>query len=172
MDQVSLGRRIKDLREREGLHQEELANLLIRDAIRHGRGDDINCSVSFVSRLERGKGGESRYEDLRAFARVLHTHVGYIVDGDDPNLARAIEAFSASESAAKAMTDIANFYHSAHPDDRDYLDRLFDKIAVWCRLRYADPLDLRSILSDIPVKADEEGDDEAPDGAEAMYSTR
>lgn len=170
MNNLAVGERVRKLRDQKGLDQKDLTALLVRDAVERGRGDQISKSVSFVSRLERGKGGELRADDVRALARILDTHIGYLLDGDDPNLARALDAFSVSESMAKAITDIANFFALAQQPDRGHLESALTEIASWCKLRYADPIDLDSILTDLPKKEERE-EDVVEEEPEAMYST-
>lgn len=146
MDLITVGKRVRRLRMGLGINQKELGALLVRDAIKSGR-DVVSQSEAFISRLENGRGGELKMEDVRALARVLDTHVGYILDGEDPNLARAVEAFGSSESLSKAITDIANFYQSATASDRASVAETLEKVAVWCRGRYAGTSTLEQTLA-------------------------
>ena len=75
-----------------------------------GRG---TFSISHLSRIERGKWGDLKVEDLRALARVLDTNLAWIMDGDSPDLGKAVAVFGPNEELSKSFADIANFYRGA-----------------------------------------------------------
>lgn len=142
MDQSAIGRRIKQRRLSLELQQGDVIERLQRDGLlRKSRGDVERdaFSVSHLSRLERGRAGDLKFEDLRALARVLETSVDWLVDGDDPNLSRAIDAFGPVESVAKALTNISILYQSASEPQRRHIEGAFQHIAQYLREHGSDP---------------------------------
>jgi transcriptional regulator with XRE-family HTH domain len=122
LDEVEIGRRLQKRREQLELKQQDVATR-------------TGVSLSHISRIERGKSGGLKMEDLRKLADALDTNISWVLDGDDPSLTDAIEAFAPNSDLTRNFADIANFYRSAEDWERRHIERMLGDIADYFRQR-------------------------------------
>jgi transcriptional regulator with XRE-family HTH domain len=149
VDEVKIGRRLQKRREQLELKQQDVATR-------------TGVSLSHISRIERGKSGGLKMEDLRKLADALETNISWVLDGDDPSLGEAVEAFAPNSELTRNFADIANFYRSAEAWERRHIERMLGDIADYFRQR--DPR-----VDRLHVAVDRKDGHAAPhnDGAEA-----
>jgi transcriptional regulator with XRE-family HTH domain len=141
LDHAAIGRRIKQRRLSLDLQQGEVVERLQRDGMLRRKRGDIErdtFSVSHLSRLERGRAGDLKMEDIRALARALDTHVDWLLDGNDPNLSRALESFGPVDSMARAVTSVAALYQAADEKQRQFVENVFVQVAEFLRQHSGD----------------------------------
>ena len=145
MEDLAIGRRIKQRRKD--------LNLIHEEVIERIQGDETvsrtreTFSISHLSRIERGKSGDLKVDDLNAIARALDTNLSWLLGGDSPDLADAVQVFGPVEYLSKSVADIANYYRGALPAERSSIECIFSEIAEYVRGREADESKLRVVTA-------------------------
>ena len=89
MDYVDMGRRVRILRKRQHMTQEELA-------------EKVDLSASYLGHIERGTSAAS-LETLVKLCEVLNTEPGYLLEGSTGKLVHSIPRDMAGDTRKKLI---------------------------------------------------------------------
>ncbi len=120
----TLGKRVKQLREKKGLSQRDLAKL-------------IGTSAGLISFIERNKNKPS-YEIIRRLSLVLGTSADYLISGKP-----------SADALTKALEELDKPFYVSSKEITNLSDNekeLLDKHNILSRLSHLNKLDLKIIL--------------------------
>jgi len=110
MDDLGLGQRIRATRRRKRWTQEDLIHRL--DA------KGLTRSLSWLSRLETGKGRQLSMHEFSTIADALEVGRDYLEYGDENKAAALQERLSRYPKLAAPVAEIASFYDTATAQQR------------------------------------------------------
>lgn len=114
MDNLSIGERVKNLRQKKGLKQKQLAELL-------------NYRTDTIKKWENGINGIS-IENLKAIKRILHTTYDYLLDGKENQT--SLEKFFQEYNALSAKDKLVFLTAINNECLQAYVEKIGDNLSL------------------------------------------
>lgn len=122
MNTLAIGRRARQRREDIGLRQSDVADGMKRLG--------LSCDLSTISKFENNKSSsDPGYEFLRTMARVLNVSMTWLIEGDDPDVTRAISRLASVDAIGHALARMSNWYLQASIKGRMNLEQHLTALA-------------------------------------------